>query len=189
MEEDAFSTSLSSLSTLSPQSNFQSFVSVNYSPSQQQQSQTNSTNGGGNLAFPDIPENCPYVIFYFRSNNQTSTNGELYDERRILLDKPCKIGRSVAKVRPEPSNGIFDCKVLSRNHALLWQENGKVIFFYFYLDFFFLNSDFYVSKSNSFTYKTQKVQTAHFSTAIDWEKAMRTVRLSNLIRVTSFNSV
>jgi len=129
MEEDAFSTSLSSLSTLSPQSNFQSFVSVNYSPSQQQQqSQANSTNGvgAGNVVFPDIPDNCPYVIFYFRSNNQLNTNSELYDERRILLDKPCKIGRSVAKVRPEPSNGIFDCKVLSRNHALLWQENGKV---------------------------------------------------------------
>ena len=140
MEEDAFSTSLSSLSTLSPQSNFQSFVSVNYSPSQQQQSQTNSTNGtgGGNVVFPDIPDNCPYVIFYFRSNNQSNTNSELYDERRILLDKPCKIGRSVAKVRPEPTNGIFDCKVLSRNHALLWQENGKVfvVSYFTFLNFY-----------------------------------------------------
>jgi hypothetical protein len=38
-----------------------------------------------------------------------------------------KIGRSVARARAAPNNAIFDCKVLSRNHALLWYENGKVL--------------------------------------------------------------
>jgi len=31
----------------------------------------------------------------------------------------------VARARPLNTNAIFDCKVLSRNHALLWYENGK----------------------------------------------------------------
>jgi hypothetical protein len=64
----------------------------------------------------------PYVNFYCRSNGTT----EIIEERVIYLDKPCKIGRSVAKVKPEVNNAIFDCKVLSRNHALLWYENSKV---------------------------------------------------------------
>ena len=33
----------------------------------------------------------------------------------------------MARARAAPNNAIFDCKVLSRNHALLWYENGKVL--------------------------------------------------------------
>ena len=66
-------------------------------------------------------KNIPYVNFYCRSN----TNSEVIEERVIYLDKPCKIGRSVAKIKPELNNAIFDCKVLSRNHASLWYENSK----------------------------------------------------------------
>jgi hypothetical protein len=36
-----------------------------------------------------------------------------------------KVGRAVAKCKPQGDNAIFDCKVLSRNHAILWFENGK----------------------------------------------------------------
>ena len=36
-----------------------------------------------------------------------------------------KIGRSVARSKPTDNNAIFDCKVLSRNHALLWYKEGK----------------------------------------------------------------
>lgn len=37
-----------------------------------------------------------------------------------------KIGRSVIRLQPSPSNAIFDCKVLSRNHAILWlNPNGQ----------------------------------------------------------------
>jgi len=57
----------------------------------------------------------------------TSTTGSHpFLERRVALTEPAKIGRSVAQAKPSPTNTIFDCKVLSRNHALLWYENGKV---------------------------------------------------------------
>ncbi|KFM77362.1 Sarcolemmal membrane-associated protein, partial [Stegodyphus mimosarum] len=52
-------------------------------------------------------------------------NSHPFQERHLFLDQPIKVGRSVARCRPAPSNAIFDCKVLSRNHALLWYENGK----------------------------------------------------------------
>uniref|UniRef100_A0A1B6DJM0 Sarcolemmal membrane-associated protein n=1 Tax=Clastoptera arizonana TaxID=38151 RepID=A0A1B6DJM0_9HEMI len=45
--------------------------------------------------------------------------------RALTLDEPVKIGRSVARARAAQNNGIFDCKVLSRNHALLWYADGK----------------------------------------------------------------
>jgi hypothetical protein len=148
MEEDVFSSSLSSLSSLSPaQTNYQTLIgrnetlntsntSLNSSLSgsssssslssittiQTQQTSANATNSPPQTNAPVILDNVPYAIFLFRSNSSL----ELFEERRISLDKPCKIGRSVAKIRPEPNNAIFDCKVLSRNHALLWQENGKV---------------------------------------------------------------
>jgi hypothetical protein len=131
MEDDSFS-SLSSLSTLSSQSNYQTLVNSNnrdnlnssYQTSQQQSQSSTIQQPSSSSSPPLNPDNCPYAVFLFRSNN----NLELFEERRIMLDKPCKIGRSVAKVRPEPNNAIFDCKVLSRNHALIWEENGKVFY-------------------------------------------------------------
>ncbi|XP_078470531.1 sarcolemmal membrane-associated protein isoform X7 [Lampetra planeri] len=48
-----------------------------------------------------------------------------FQERHVYLDESVKIGRSVARCRPSPNNATFDCKVLSRNHALLWFENDK----------------------------------------------------------------
>lgn len=53
-------------------------------------------------------------------------NSHPFEERKILLTEPSKVGRSVAKSRPAPNNCIFDCKVLSRNHAIIWFENEKV---------------------------------------------------------------
>uniref|UniRef100_H2YEG9 Sarcolemmal membrane-associated protein n=1 Tax=Ciona savignyi TaxID=51511 RepID=H2YEG9_CIOSA len=52
-------------------------------------------------------------------------NSHPFKDRHILLKEPTKIGRSVARSRPATNNAVFDCKVLSRNHALLWYENGK----------------------------------------------------------------
>ncbi|XP_014678960.1 PREDICTED: sarcolemmal membrane-associated protein-like, partial [Priapulus caudatus] len=52
-------------------------------------------------------------------------NSHEFDERHIHVTEPVKIGRSVARARPAANNAIFDCKVLSRNHALLWFENDK----------------------------------------------------------------
>jgi hypothetical protein len=174
MDEDTFSTSLSSLSTLSSQAaNFQTLIgreglNASYSSSssttssltngvvsllQHQQnrlsavttttannnlspsanSQHHMMNGSANDPDQNSPEHAPYAIFLFRSsavngqgNFNNNNNMELFDERTISLLKPCKIGRAVAKLRPEPNNAIFDCKVLSRNHALMWEENGNV---------------------------------------------------------------
>lgn len=52
-------------------------------------------------------------------------NSHPFQERTLTLDQPVKVGRSVARARGTYTNAIFDCKVLSRNHALLWYENGK----------------------------------------------------------------
>ncbi|EDO46949.1 predicted protein, partial [Nematostella vectensis] len=52
-------------------------------------------------------------------------NSHIFEERKVLLTETAKVGRSVAKNRPAPNNCIFDCKVLSRNHAILWFQDGK----------------------------------------------------------------
>lgn len=49
-----------------------------------------------------------------------------FHDRQLSLKEPVKIGRAVAKAKSSNNNGIFDCKVLSRNHAVMWYENGKV---------------------------------------------------------------
>ena len=62
----------------------------------------------------------PLVVFTSRPNSHP------FQERHISCQDPIKIGRSVARYHPAPTNAIFDCKVLSRNHALLWFEDNKV---------------------------------------------------------------
>ncbi|XP_077846596.1 sarcolemmal membrane-associated protein isoform X26 [Macaca mulatta] len=54
-------------------------------------------------------------------------NSHPFQERHVYLDEPIKIGRSVARCRPAQNNATFDCKVLSRNHALVWfdHKTGK----------------------------------------------------------------
>ena len=52
-------------------------------------------------------------------------NSHPFNDRTLSLEQAVKIGRSVARARATPGNAIFDCKVLSRNHALLWYEAGK----------------------------------------------------------------
>lgn len=55
------------------------------------------------------------------------SNSHPFDERRIAVtrteESAVKIGRSVVRLQPSPNNAIFDCKVLSRNHAILWQNS------------------------------------------------------------------
>ncbi|CAI5447727.1 unnamed protein product [Caenorhabditis angaria] len=50
-----------------------------------------------------------------------------FEERRIKVgpeSDPVKIGRAVARTQPTDENGVFDCKVLSRNHAIVWYNKG-----------------------------------------------------------------
>ncbi|CAG0915157.1 unnamed protein product [Notodromas monacha] len=76
-------------------------------------------NGGDPLDSLDTPRNSAKAILICRPNSHP------FSERTLLLDQSVKIGRSVAKARAASNNAIFDCKVLSRNHALMWYENGK----------------------------------------------------------------
>jgi pSer/pThr/pTyr-binding forkhead associated (FHA) protein len=50
-----------------------------------------------------------------------------FQSRTLLLEpnKPVKIGRAIARTKVSDNNAIFDCKVLSRNHAELWYDEGK----------------------------------------------------------------
>ncbi|XP_071220711.1 sarcolemmal membrane-associated protein-like isoform X2 [Salvelinus alpinus] len=54
-------------------------------------------------------------------------NSHPFQERHVYMDEPVRIGRSVARCRPAQNNATFDCKVLSRNHALVWfdHKTGK----------------------------------------------------------------
>lgn len=64
---------------------------------------------------------CAYAVF------TPCQQSHPFDDRRVPFgDEPVKIGRAVAKLRPSLDNAIFDCKVLSRNHAVTWYEDGKV---------------------------------------------------------------
>lgn len=117
----------------------------------------------------------------------------LFQERTLTLDQSnlVKIGRSVARIRPSATNGIFDCKVLSRNHAVIWYDNKKVpgstaafeqVFFSprsaFHLRLIDL-SDF------SFISKTRKVRTGRSSTTRDSAKARRTAYRGSFTAETS----
>ena len=205
MEEEAFSSTMTSFSTLSPQTNYQTLIdretlNTSYVSSSSLSLNSSSSNSisPSNINSSSSSNDYPYAVFLFRPNNSApaatavgaqsnggaaatangsstqssssssssnlnnsnSNNGELFEERRIILDKPCKIGRSVAKLRPEVNNAIFDCKVLSRNHALLWEENSKVnhhrthhvralLSFFLYHPFFFFLIKFYIQDTKS----------------------------------------
>lgn len=52
-------------------------------------------------------------------------NSHHFTERTLILDQTVKVGRSVARAKATPHNAIFDCKVLSRHHALICYQDGK----------------------------------------------------------------
>jgi len=54
------------------------------------------------------------------------SNSYPFEERNLDLSALVKVGRAVAKCKPQGDNAIFDCKVLSRSHAVIWFENDKV---------------------------------------------------------------
>uniref|UniRef100_A0A915ICW6 Sarcolemmal membrane-associated protein n=1 Tax=Romanomermis culicivorax TaxID=13658 RepID=A0A915ICW6_ROMCU len=64
--------------------------------------------------------NCAYAVF------TPCQQSHPFEDRRIpFAEEQIKIGRAVAKLKPGSNNAIFDCKVLSRNHAVMWFENGR----------------------------------------------------------------
>ncbi|KAJ3040830.1 hypothetical protein HDV00_010445 [Rhizophlyctis rosea] len=72
--------------------------------------------------------------FNYGNNSMASTPilvleslNETFASKRLDLFEAVKVGRKMSpKSPPEANNGIFDSKVLSRNHAEIWYENGKV---------------------------------------------------------------
>lgn len=70
------------------------------------------------------PKSMPSALAVFACR----PNSHPFQDRHVYLDEPVKIGRSVARCRPAQNNATFDCKVLSRNHALVWfdHKTGKV---------------------------------------------------------------
>ncbi|TPX31850.1 hypothetical protein SmJEL517_g04914 [Synchytrium microbalum] len=52
---------------------------------------------------------------------------DTFDAKKLDLFEPIKIGRKLGPKAPaEAGNGIFDSKVLSRTHAEVWFDRGKV---------------------------------------------------------------
>lgn len=74
------------------------------------------------LTQPSPPPNkcCAQAVLVCRKNSHP------FVERRVTLESAAKVGRAVARCKPANDNFVFDCKVLSRNHAILWFENQKV---------------------------------------------------------------
>jgi pSer/pThr/pTyr-binding forkhead associated (FHA) protein len=57
-----------------------------------------------------------------------SLNGT-FATKQLDLSQVVKVGRIVsAKLPPTPQNGVFDSKVLSRNHAEIYWKDNKVRF-------------------------------------------------------------
>ncbi|XP_070068277.1 sarcolemmal membrane-associated protein [Drosophila takahashii] len=59
---------------------------------------------------------------------QCEPKSHKFETRSILLQpsQDCKVGRLIAKSKASEANAIFDCKVLSRNHAMLWYtQDGR----------------------------------------------------------------
>ena len=73
-----------------------------------------------------VNNNNPFIIPGPRAVLSCCSNSHPFEERSLDVSSPVKIGRAVARCKPTATNTIFDCKVLSRNHALLWFEDNKV---------------------------------------------------------------
>ena len=67
------------------------------------------------------PVSLPALYLYPLNDSFVPKHISLANNQRV------KIGRQTnAKTVPAERNGYFDSKVLSRQHAEVWEENGKV---------------------------------------------------------------
>lgn len=119
-------------------------------PSQQQQQQNQQLNNNNNNSLLNnnninLGNNGNGVSINNNNNNNSSNNNSNglpglakavlicrqnshpFNNRTLFLEphQEVKVGRSVARNRVSENNAIFDCKVLSRNHAVLWYSDGK----------------------------------------------------------------
>ncbi|XP_055623837.1 sarcolemmal membrane-associated protein [Toxorhynchites rutilus septentrionalis] len=77
----------------------------------------NNNNNSSNNGLPGLAK----AVLICRQNSHPFNNRTLFLEPH----QEVKVGRSVARNRVSENNAIFDCKVLSRNHAVLWYNDGK----------------------------------------------------------------
>lgn len=77
----------------------------------------NNNNNNNNNGLPGLAK----AVLICRQNSHPFNNRTLFLEPH----QEVKVGRSVARNRVSENNAIFDCKVLSRNHAVLWYSDGK----------------------------------------------------------------
>jgi hypothetical protein len=83
-------------------------------------SPSSSSNQSFDISTTTTQMSFPCCIFRCKPNSHP------FQERCIPLNEQAKVGRAVARLKALPNNAIFDCKVLSRQHARLWYENGQV---------------------------------------------------------------
>ena len=70
-----------------------------------------------------VPVPLPALYLYPLNDSFVPKHISLFNNQRV------KIGRQTnAKTVPAERNGYFDSKVLSRQHAEVWEDNGKVRF-------------------------------------------------------------
>lgn len=74
-------------------------------------------------SFPSPLTQTPYPALYLYPLNDSFVPKHI----ALLPNQRVKIGRQTnAKTVPAERNGYFDSKVLSRQHAEVWEEGGKV---------------------------------------------------------------
>ena len=105
-----------------------------------------------------------------------------FQDRHITLHEAVKVGRAVARARPAANNAIFDCKVLSRNHALLWYSNGKVS----------LHIAIYICSAKLFTRSTLYLLNMYFilyqSSTFKYLRKLRSFLMEDLRICLSYNA-
>ncbi|KAI6239692.1 FHA domain-containing protein [Aphelenchoides fujianensis] len=82
----------------------------------------NRVNGTSNGHRPPPPSG-PFAIFTPCSSSHP------FEERTVQVsrgkDHAIKIGRAGDRFQPAPNNAIFECKSVSRDHAMIWYEDDK----------------------------------------------------------------
>lgn len=68
----------------------------------------------------------PFIILNAHANSHPFSSRKIYIQE---ANQEIKVGRSIAKNKVSGSNAIFDCKVLSRNHAVFCYSEEESKFF------------------------------------------------------------
>lgn len=87
-------------------------------------SSTNSTtihDSSNNTDEPGCDSNVARMVLVCQPDSHPFQTRTIY----LTPNVECKVGRSIAKSKSSENNAVFDCKVLSRTHAVLWYSNDE----------------------------------------------------------------